>query len=235
MTSAATNSLFGQGKFPAYPLDGGYRQRPLNTPANTNGKINHNYYLVTGNGNDQPAANSQYPPKTSTPGLFDSTQLHMDRGQSTTVYQSREQGRSDSDSGRSEYGVSTITRSANFGSGGEEEAAFRNEENGGRYQNYRVILQGSLLDKPENERSAADYYPRGGDQYDSLPLPPGGRVQPGLGSGVDKLEWPTVREVMMEVSNRALLEEADSDVTGLTHCLDVPRCSYVPIREVGGD
>lgn len=115
-----------------------------------------------------------------------------------------------------------MTRSSNFGSGGGEEAIFRNEENGAAYEDYRVIFRGSLFDNRGNERRAAN----------SLPLLPAGGCQQAPRPGVGKLDWHTVREVVMKVSNRAFLEEADSDVTGLTKRLYVPRCSYVPIREV---
>lgn len=125
-----------------------------------------------------------------------------------------------------------MTRSSNFGSGGGEEAIFRNEENGAAYEDYRVIFRGSLFDNRENERRAAGYHPPGGYQSNSLPLLPAGGCQQAPRLGVNELEWHTVREVMMKVSNRAFLEEADSDVTGLTKRLYVPRCSYVPIREV---
>ena len=134
--------------YPTHPLGSGYIQRPLNTPANTNGKVRHSYYLVPANGNHPPAADSQDEPQRTptTAGLLDSTQLYTKKDQSARGYQSREEGRSGSNSGSSEYGFSSMTRSSNFGSGGGEEAIFRNEENGAAYEDYRVIFRGSLFD-----------------------------------------------------------------------------------------
>ncbi|XP_076461502.1 salivary peroxidase/catechol oxidase-like [Babylonia areolata] len=75
------------------------------------------------------------------------------------------------------------------------------------------------------------YYVSNGYPYDDL-AEGEGAAHGGQWLDGGTQNWrPSPVEQMVQINDRALLEEADADAAGLTHCLDVPRCSYVPIRK----
>lgn len=219
-----TESLVRQSHYTVYPAGDGNRRQSLNTPSNTNGKVSHNYFLVPTSENGIPAPAVQAASTRSPATAQDAAQTAQ------SVYQSREAQYSDTGSGGSSFGTSVVhSTSVNRGGTG---GVFQNQKSSSNFADYQVTLQGTLVNSPRNQGGyGVPYYSQNPYPY-NFDVPIAAAAVPAQLPVQEIQDLFNAFEEIVEVSNRALLEEAASDTTGQTHCLDVPRCSYIPVRKV---